>query len=94
MEPSRGSRLAGGGHFLRNRRGEGDHVVAGCFFDLEYAVDIETGVPAQFGRIGRGHYADFRQRFRRCQFHLQPLLELIAIGPDRAHFRTRVTGNQ
>ena len=72
--------------------GEGDHVVLDLALDLLDAGDVETGVRAQQARGFGGHHAKLGQGFGGRQLHFQPLLELVLVAPDAAHFGAGVSG--
>ena len=55
--------------------------------------DVEAGVRAQQARgFGRDH-AQLGQRLGGRQFHFEPLLKLVLVAPDPAHFGPRISGN-
>ena len=62
-------------------------------FDFEDARHVETGVRPQQARGFRGDDAQLGQRLRCRQLHFQPLLKLVLVAPDAAHFGPRVSGN-
>jgi hypothetical protein len=78
--------LAGGGHFLSDRGGEGNDVMLHLAFDLVNARDVEGSVLAQRARGIRGNFAGLGQRFSGRQLYRQPLLEAILIAENAAHF--------
>ncbi len=94
MEPARRFGVSGGRHGFGHGGRERDHVVPRLLFDFEDARNVERRVPAQQNGIFAGNDAQFRQRLRRRQFHFKPLLKLVLVAPDGAHFAARVTGNQ
>ena len=80
-------------HGFGYRGGEGDDVVLDLPFDFVDALHVEAGVLAQQARGFGRHDAEFGQGFGGGQFHFEPLLELVLVAPDPAHFGTRVSGN-
>ena len=71
--------------------GEGDDVVLDFFLDLEDARDVESALAPEGARGGLRNQPRFGFRFRRGDFDLEPLLELIFVRPDAAHFGARIT---
>ena len=63
-------------------------------FDFENARRHRRRRAAQQRGVFGRNDAQFGQRFGRGQFHFEPLLKLVLIAPDGAHFAARITGNQ
>ena len=77
-------------HVLGNVGCEGDDVVLDFLFDGEDALDFEAAFAPDSARGGLRDQAGIRFRFRRRHFDIEPLLELVVIRPNAAHFGTCV----
>ena len=80
-------------HVLRHVGGEGDHVVLHLALDLQDALDFKPRLLADGARGALGNQPGFRLDLRRGDFHVQPFLEFVLVGPDAAHFRACVARN-
>ena len=78
---------------LRHIGGEGNHVVLHLALDLEDALDFEARLAPDGPRGALRDQAGFRFNLRGSDFHFQPFLEFVLIGPDAAHLRASVSRN-
>ena len=93
VEPARRFGVPGGGHGFGHRGGEGDDVVLDVALDFVDALDVEAGVGAQEARGLVGDHAEFGEGLAGGELDFEPLLELVLVAPDPAHFGPRVSGN-
>src|SRR5687768_18594779 len=67
--------------------GEGDDVVISGFLNFAYAFDGEGCMRFDFFHRVLRNGAHLRVDLADGNFHVQPLLELALLAPERAHFR-------
>ena len=80
-------------HLLRDRGGEGDHVVLGDLLDFLDARDVEGAALADVaGGVGR-YDAERRHGVGGGGFHEQPGLVAALVAPDPPHVRMGVARN-
>jgi hypothetical protein len=75
---------------LGERRGEGDDVVVGRLLDLADALDGEGGARLDLLDGRRGDRPHLRVHLADGDLHVEPLLELVPLRPERAHLGQRV----
>src|SRR5436305_5508282 len=72
---------------------EGDHVVVGRPLDFAYALDVEGGLPTYLlDRLARNR-PHLGVDFAHGQLNVEPLLKLVLLRPESAHFGQRVAFN-
>src|SRR3712207_1922650 len=71
--------------------GEGDNVVVGRLLYLAYALDRERGARAYLLDGLARYRPHLRVDFADGQLHVEPLLKLVALRPERAHLGQRVS---
>ncbi len=78
---------------LGERRGEGDDIVVGRLLDLANALDGERGARLDlFHGLARNR-PHLRVHFAHGDLHVQPLLKLVLLRPERAHLGQCVAFN-
>ena len=84
--------MSRGRHRFRHGGGEGDHIVPRVSSISKMRGTSKAAWRAQQRGVFARHHPQFRQRLRSGQFDFQPLLKLISIAPDRAHFAGACNG--
>ncbi len=78
-------------HVLGHVGEEGDHVVAHLALDLGDALGVEVGALADFRHRVGGYDTTRTELFTDGHFHLQPVAIAGVLGPEGAHFGSRIT---
>jgi hypothetical protein len=91
VQPTRHGRIT---DRFADGHGERDHVVLHTRFDFVDTRGVGFGLSAQGLSGVLRDEPGFGERFSRGQLDLQPLGVFVGVGPDAAHIRAGITGNQ